>query len=175
VKTDVTKIETATRSVPRTQEPHSKVHISRWLPLAMLLSAAALFGNACLGSPAPGGSAAATPAAPSNADGTKPKSSPNYREQIGLNFIRPDAGKPGNYDFTNSHDWIVSQYTKLGVKWNRLAFSWVLIQPQRDVYDWESYDKIVDACAAAHIEILATLGGHFDNPAVLAWAGSSLK
>lgn len=175
MRTEMTEIDNVTMLIPGLGEPNSKVHIIRRVTLALLLSAVALGATACLRNPGPGGSAAATSTAPSNASGTRPMPGPNYRDQIGLNFIRPDVGRPGNYDFMNSHDWIVSQYTKLGVKWNRLAFSWVLIQPQPDVYNWEVYDQIVDACAAAHIEILATLGGHFDNPAVPVWAGPSLK
>ncbi len=93
---------------------------------------------------------------------------------VGLNFIRPDAGRPGNYDFLHSHDWLVSQYQELGVRWNRLAFSWVLAQPERGRFDWEPYDRIIEACDKAGISILATLGGHFDRPPVPAWAGESL-
>ena len=93
---------------------------------------------------------------------------------IGLNFIRPDAGRPGNYDFVNSGEWLVSQYAKLGVKWNRVAFSWVVIQPNEKRYDWSAYDRIVNACQKNNIEILATLGGHFDRPPVPAWAGKTL-
>ena len=96
------------------------------------------------------------------------------RERIGLNFIRPDAGRPGNHDFLRSGEWLVSQFSELGVRWNRLAFSWVVIQPEKDRFDWEPYDRVVDACRKAGIEILATLGGHFDRPPVPAWAGESL-
>jgi hypothetical protein len=95
--------------------------------------------------------------------------------RIGLNFIRPDVNRPGNFDFVNSGVWLVDQYKLLGVKWNRLAFSWVLIEPEQGVFNWEPYDQIVAACEAAGIEILATLGGHFDRPPVPAWAGESLK
>lgn len=79
------------------------------------------------------------------------------REGIGLNFIRPDANRPDNYGFVHSGEWLVSQYAKLGVKWNRLAFSWVVIQPDRIRYDWSTYDQIVNACQENGIEILATL------------------
>jgi hypothetical protein len=96
------------------------------------------------------------------------------RERIGLNFIRPDVNRPGNYDFRESGVWLVGQYEKLGVQWNRLAFSWVLVQPSKDEFDWSAYDRIVDACRTKNIQILATLGGHFDNPPVPAWAGKTL-
>ncbi len=96
------------------------------------------------------------------------------QQRIGLNFIRPDVNRPGNYDFLANGVWLVDQYDKLGVRWNRIAFSWVLVQPQKDEFDWSAYDRIVDACKAKHIEILATLGGHFDSPPVPAWAGRSL-
>jgi len=99
---------------------------------------------------------------------------PNYPDRIGLNFIRPDVNRPGNYDFMNSGLWLVSQYKKIGVRWNRLAFSWVLVQPRRGEYDWSHYDRLVEACRSEGIEILATLGGHFDSPPVPAWAGESL-
>jgi hypothetical protein len=99
----------------------------------------------------------------------------NYSNQIGLNFIRPDVNRPGNYDFQNNGEWLVSQYERLGIKWNRLAFSWVLIQPQRGIFNWDVYDRIVEACRNSKIEILATLGGHFDRPPVPEWAGQSLK
>lgn len=103
----------------------------------------------------------------------QPIQTPN-QQRIGLNFIRPDVNRPGNYDFQTNGVWLVDQYDKLGVRWNRIAFSWVLVQPQKDEFDWSAYDRIVDACKAKHIEILATLGGHFDNPPVPSWAGSSL-
>jgi hypothetical protein len=96
------------------------------------------------------------------------------KDRIGLNFIRPDVKRPGNYDFQNSGVWLVGEYDKLGVQWNRVAFSWVLIQPSKDVFDWSAYDRIVDACHAKNIQILGTLGGHFDNPPVPAWAGKTL-
>lgn len=98
----------------------------------------------------------------------------NYRDHIGLNFIRPDVNRPGNHDFLNNGLWLVSQYKQMGVRWNRMAFSWVLVQPRKEVFDWAHYDRIVDACQRQGIEILATLGGHFDNPPVPAWAGESL-
>jgi hypothetical protein len=60
------------------------------------------------------------------------------------------------------------------VKWNRLAFSWVAIQPEEKRYDWSAYDRVVNACLRRGIEVLATLGGHFDVPPVPAWAGDTL-
>lgn len=96
------------------------------------------------------------------------------RDHIGLNFIRPDVNRPGNYDFLNSGTWLVSQFKQLGVRWNRLAFSWVLVQPRMEEFDWTPYDRIVEACNREGVEILATLGGHFDRPPVPAWAGVTL-
>jgi hypothetical protein len=105
----------------------------------------------------------------------KPRSKrDSLRDRIGLNFIRPDVGRPGNHDFLNSGVWLVSQFKDMGVKWNRLAFSWVLIEPQQGSFNWEPYDRIVEACDREGIQILATLGGHFDRPPVPAWAGESL-
>jgi len=101
-------------------------------------------------------------------------SAANYRDRIGLNFIRPDVGRPGNYDFLHRGPWLVSQYAELGVRWNRLAFSWVLIEPEQGRFNWEPYDRIIEACDTAGIQILATLGGHFDRPPVPTWAGDSL-
>jgi len=94
-----------------------------------------------------------------------------YRDRIGLNFIRPDLGRPGNYDFLNSGTWLVSQFRELGVGWNRLSFSWVLIEPEEGVFNWEPYDRVIAACDREGIRILATLGGHFDRPPVPPWAG----
>ena len=99
---------------------------------------------------------------------------PNAKERIALNFMRPDANRPGNYDFVNSGPWLVGEFKKIGVKWNRVAFSWVVIQPEEKRYDWSVYDGIVNACQRNGIEILATLGGHFDRPPVPAWAGATL-
>lgn len=99
----------------------------------------------------------------------------NLSDAIGLNHVRPDVGRPGYHSFVNESDWLIEQFVELGCKWNRLSFSWVLVQPGPDMFDWELYDRIVDACVAADIQIVATLGGHFDVPAVPAWAGSSLK
>ncbi len=99
---------------------------------------------------------------------------PNARERIGLNFMRPDANRPGNYDFVNNGPWLVGQFAEIGVKWNRMPFSWVGIQPEEERFDWSAYDRIGDACQRDGIEILATLGGHFDQPPVPAWAGETL-
>jgi hypothetical protein len=96
------------------------------------------------------------------------------RDGIGLNFIRPDVGRPGNHDFLNSGTWLVSQFREIGVAWNRVAFSWVLLEPEQGRFNWEPYDRIVEACDKAGISILATLGGHFDRPPVPTWAGESL-
>ena len=48
------------------------------------------------------------------------------RDRIGLNFMRPDVGRPGNRDFVHSGPWLVSQFVELGVRWNRLAFKALL-------------------------------------------------
>jgi len=97
-----------------------------------------------------------------------------YRDRAGLNFIRPDVGRPGSYDFLNSGVWLVSQFKELGVRWNRVAFSWVLAEPEQGAFNWEPYDCVVEACDRAGISVLATLGGHFDRPPVPTWAGTSL-
>ncbi|MGA9061696.1 MAG: family 1 glycosylhydrolase [Terracidiphilus sp.] len=94
--------------------------------------------------------------------------------RVGLNFMRPDVGRPGNYDFKTNGVWLAGQLNEMGVQWTRMAFSWVLVQPSKDEFDWSAYDRIVDACTAEHIQILATLGGHFDRPPVPAWAGRTL-
>jgi hypothetical protein len=64
---------------------------------------------------------------------------PNGPEHIGLNFTRPDANRPGNYDFVNHGRWLVGEFKKLGVKWNRVAFSWDLIQSEEERYDWSAF------------------------------------
>jgi hypothetical protein len=102
------------------------------------------------------------------------KQATRLADRVGLNFIRPDVGRPGNHDFVNSGEWLVSQFKELGVRWNRLAFSWVLIEPEHGRFNWEPYDRIIEACDREGIRILATLGGHFDRPPVPAWAGESL-
>jgi hypothetical protein len=89
--------------------------------------------------------------------------------------MRPDTGRPGNYDFINNGPWLVGQFKEMGVKWMRIPFSWVVIQPAANRFDWSAYDRIVDACQKDGIEILATLGGHFDRPAVPVWAGATLS
>lgn len=99
----------------------------------------------------------------------------NPSEQIGLNFIRPDVNRPGHYDFTHKSPWLVEQYEKIGLHWNRLAFSWLVIQPEKDRFDWSIYDTIINECGKSDIHVLATVGGHFDNPPVPNWAGTSLK
>jgi len=98
----------------------------------------------------------------------------NYKEGVGLNFIRPDINRAGYYSFMNDWEWILDQYKELGVKWNRIAFSWNVVQPEKDKFDWTVYDQIVEKCTRENIHILATLGGHFDNPPVPSWAGESL-
>lgn len=40
----------------------------------------------------------------------------DYTDRIGLNFIRPDANRPGNHDFVHSGTWLVSQFQELGVR-----------------------------------------------------------
>lgn len=93
---------------------------------------------------------------------------------IGLNFIRPDVNRSGYYDFNHNTKWLLKQYSKLDVKWNRVAFSWVDIQTEKDKFNWKTYDEIVDYCYQKDIKIVATLGGHFDDPKVPAWAGTNL-
>ena len=39
----------------------------------------------------------------------------NYKDGVGLNFIRPDVNRPGNYTFIHESDWLLDQYKKLGV------------------------------------------------------------
>jgi hypothetical protein len=99
---------------------------------------------------------------------------PDAKERIGLNFMRPDANRPGNYDFVHNGAWLVGQFKEMGVKWMRVPFSWVVVQPHASGYDWSAFDRIVDASQKDGIEILATLGGHFDRPPVPAWAGPTL-
>lgn len=99
----------------------------------------------------------------------------NLKEQIGLNFIRPDVNRPGHFDFVNKGSWLVDQYKKIGLQWNRLAFSWPMIQPERDCFDWSVYDTVMSDCEKSGIHVLATIGGHFDDPPVPIWAGKNLK
>jgi len=88
--------------------------------------------------------------------------------------MRPDSNRPGNYDFVHKGLWLVEQFQKLGVKQSRVAFSWVMFQPEEKLYDWSVYDRIADAFLKDGVEIVATLGGHFDRPPVPAWAGETL-
>ena len=60
---------------------------------------------------------------------------PNVKERIALNFMRPDANRPGNYDFVDNGPWLVGQFKKIGVKWSRVACSWVVIQPEEKRYN----------------------------------------
>jgi hypothetical protein len=99
---------------------------------------------------------------------------PNAKERIGLNFMRPDANRPGNYDFVHNGPWLVDQMHQIGVRWTRIPFSWVVVQPEANTYDWSAFDQIVNECQKEGIQILATLGGHFDRPRVPVWAGKSL-
>lgn len=88
----------------------------------------------------------------------------SMREAIGLNFVRPDAGRPGNYTFREQGEFLAEQYEKMGLVWNRMAFSWVLIEPEEGVFDFSVYDRNVRACLARGQKLLATFGGHFDAP-----------
>ena len=62
-----------------------------------------------------------------DAEGGLRRSMDDLRGRIGLNFLRPDANRPGHHAFAHDGAWLVSQYRELGVKWNRLAFSCVAI------------------------------------------------
>ncbi|MDZ4796395.1 MAG: hypothetical protein SGI83_19155, partial [Bacteroidota bacterium] len=46
-------------------------------------------------------------------------SAQDLRSHIGLNFIRPDVNRSGYYDFNHNTKWLLKQYSKLDVKWNR--------------------------------------------------------
>ncbi len=96
------------------------------------------------------------------------------RNHIWLNFLRPDINRPRYYDFNNNTTWLLNQYSKLGVKWNRLTFSWNDIQPEKNKFDWKTYDEIVNYFYDNGINLVATLGGHFDFSRVPAWAGDSI-
>lgn len=96
-------------------------------------------------------------------------------DRVGLNFVRPDINRPGEYAFSHNYDWLLKQYTEMGVKWNRLAFSWNRIEPEKEQFNWTKYDSIVDYCHKNGINVIATLGGHFDRPPVPKWAGESLS
>jgi hypothetical protein len=91
-----------------------------------------------------------------------------------LNFVRPDYGRSGNYTFLNKGVWLTDQFQKMGLRWTRLAFSWVVVQPEEGQFNWDPYDRVVDACQRKGINVLATLGGHFDKPPVPLWSGDSL-
>lgn len=98
----------------------------------------------------------------------------DYRNRVGLNFIRSDYGRPGNYTFLHKGVWLAEQFQKMGLRWNRLNVSWVVVQPTERQYNWEPYDRVVHLCRHRGINVLATLGGHFDKPPVPLWSGDSL-
>jgi len=63
-------------------------------------------------------------------------------DRISLSFMRPDIGRPGNYDFVNNGRWLVGPFEKLGVRWNRLAFLWVSMDEFEGGFDPEqTYGK----------------------------------
>src|SRR5271170_5241890 len=70
----------------------------------------------------------------------------DYRDRIGLNFVRADYGHPGNYTFMHKGVWLTDQFQKIGLHWTRLAFSWVVVQPEESEFAWKPYDRVVDSC-----------------------------
>lgn len=45
----------------------------------------------------------------------------------------------------------------LGIQWIRVDFDWFRIEPQRDVFQWDDTDRVIDHATGLGLDILATL------------------
>jgi len=67
----------------------------------------------------------------------------------------------------NAHipsDALADRMRSAGIEWARIDFLWLLVEPERDVYDWSVYDDLVDRLEQRGIRIYAGIG------ATPAWA-----
>lgn len=72
-----------------------------------------------------------------------------------VQVIPPKAiqlGPPGGY---YPEDFIAMQ--ELGVSWIRYEFNWSFIEPEKGVFDWSNYDKVVRDAGARNMHVLALL------------------
>jgi hypothetical protein len=61
---------------------------------------------------------------------------------------------------------IVERIDDAGIGWVRIDFLWRVVEPERDVYDWSTYDALLDRLEARGLRVYAGIG------ATPAWATS---
>ncbi|HEX6738581.1 MAG TPA: hypothetical protein VF310_09930 [Vicinamibacteria bacterium] len=80
--------------------------------------------------------------------------SPEYRQR------NPDPGFETRLALNvhvPSNDIIDDVAQNLGLRWMRVDFDWFRIQPERGVFEWPEWDRVVDRAAARGVRVLATL------------------
>lgn len=65
---------------------------------------------------------------------------------------------------------VLDRIEEAGIGWIRIDMLWTLVQPERNLWDWSVYDRVVDDARARGLEIYATLSSTpawaTDGPAV---------
>lgn len=62
----------------------------------------------------------------------------------------------------NAHipnDAVLDRVVEAGIEWVRIDFVWARVELERDVYDWRTYDALVDRLEARGLKAYATLQG----------------
>jgi hypothetical protein len=61
----------------------------------------------------------------------------------------------------NAHvplDPIADEIVEAGITWVRVDFEWMVIEPERDAYSWQRYDRLIDRLEARGLRIYASFG-----------------
>jgi len=55
-------------------------------------------------------------------------------------------------------DAVADEVVEAGIDWVRIDFRWSVVEPERDVYDWNRYDALLDRLEARGLRVYASFG-----------------
>ncbi len=65
------------------------------------------------------------------------------------------AASPFGINGHTPNDAVADRIAEAGIGWVRIDFLWSVVEPERDIYEWAFYDRLVDRLEARGLRILA--------------------
>ena len=58
--------------------------------------------------------------------------------------MAPVSAQPFGINGHTPNDAVAERIVEAGISWVRIDLRWSLVEPERDVYDWQFYDALID-------------------------------
>ncbi len=78
---------------------------------------------------------------------------------VGLLAAGGASASPFGINAHIPNDAVADRIVEAGIEWVRIDFLWSKVETERDVYDWQVYDALVDRLEARGLKAYATLQG----------------